>query len=79
MIGGADGKRRHAKREQIGQCRQPRAEVEVLEPRRAGVPAIFGAGLDEMKARRVGDAGQGAKDDGLDPGEDRRVDADADA
>jgi hypothetical protein len=41
--------------------------------------SALGSGLDEVKARRAGDAGQRPEDDGLDPREDRGVHTDADA
>ena len=43
------------------------------------MPTVLRARFDEMEARGVGNARERAEDDRLDPGEDRGVDADADA
>ena len=75
----ADVERRHSERQQVAKRMQAFAQIAVLEPGRTWVHAGFGARLDEVKARGVGDAGNRLKDDGLNPREDDDVDADADA
>jgi hypothetical protein len=77
--GVAERERRHAGGEDLGENRQALAKIAILLPRPARIRPGVGARLDEVKARRIPDAGQRPQHYRLHPREDRGVDADPDA